>query len=154
MGICNQEGQNKSSVSSLLAYLECACEITMEKLIIRNVRPPDIEREIIVDYNFKGEELYEWTLFDYNRTMDKGYNWWILYNSVCFMSVFICVWKLSDLWVWTGLRICQVWDSLDTIHKFIIKSYCWPNPVNENIFIVCDWIGERALSLCIMRTVM
>ena len=23
----------------------------MEKLIIRNVRPPDIEREIIVDYN-------------------------------------------------------------------------------------------------------
>ena len=24
----------------------------MEKLIIRNVRPPDIEREIIVDYNY------------------------------------------------------------------------------------------------------
>ena len=41
----------------------------MEKLIIRNVRPPDIEKVII-----------------YGFYMD----------SVCFMSDFICVWKLSE----------------------------------------------------------
>ena len=71
-------------------------------------------------------------------------------DSVCFMSVFICVWKLSELWDYvTGLRICQVWTSLDRNNKFIIKGNCdqtiGVNLANENTFIVCNWTGENSI---------